>query len=420
MSYPPDFQKSLRRGRRIPLAVRQLFGEREFLAFFLARQSLSLGYSIEAVAIGWQIYNLRHRAFDLGMVGLMLFLPQLLLALPAGVLADRLDRRMICVFFAMCETLGLLAFAVLATRPTQSIAMYFTAIAVIGTAHAMAIPASRALLAGIVQAHHFVQAQAISSSVGQLIRVAGPTLAGVLIAIGTPVAFVAGAACYAFSAIGFSFLQPRDVVAQSDPLLQSATEGVKSIFERKILLGAISLDLFAVLFGGAIALLPIYATQILHVGPTGFGLLRAAPALGAAIVAISIARYPIRRGAGPLLFWCVAGFGVFTIVFGVSRNFWLSLIALALTGGFDMVSVVIRGVLVQLRTTDELRGRVSAVENIFIGASNELGEFESGTLAAFIGAPAAVVAGGVATLAVIAIWAVAFPALRTFDTLVEE
>jgi len=204
---------------------------------------------------------------------------------------------------------------------------------------------------------------------------------------------------------------------QTPPLLHAAIEGIRFIFKRKIVLGAISLALFAVLFGGATALLPVYAASILHVGPTGFGILRSAPALGAALVAAFIARHPLKRRAGRVLFYCVAGFGVATIVFGISKNFWLSVIALALTGGFDMVSVIIRVALVQLGTPDAMRGRVNAVENVFIGASNELGAFESGTLAAFIGTEASVVAGGVATLVVIALWTVLFPKLRTFDRL---
>lgn len=350
----------------------------------------------------------------------MLFLPQLILALPADVLADRFDRRILCVTFALCEMTGLGAFALLARSANHSIAVYLGAVAAIGIAHALGAPAERSVLAGIVASSHFVRAQAVSSSVGQFIRVGGPAFAGALIAFGTPLAFGTAAACYGLGAIGFLFLRPRDVARDDVPLLRAAVEGIRSIFERKILLAAISLDLFAVLFGGAIALLPVYATQILHVGPAGFGVLRAAPALGAAFVGLYIARHPIERRAGALLFWCVAGFGVFTIVFGVSNNFWLSLVALMLTGGFDMVSVVIRNVLVQLRTTDALRGRVSAVENIFIGASNELGEFESGALASLIGTQLAVVTGGAATLAVIAIWWLVFPTLRTFDRLIEE
>ncbi|MBV8117131.1 MAG: MFS transporter, partial [Candidatus Eremiobacteraeota bacterium] len=197
-------------------------------------------------------------------------------------------------------------------------------------------------------------------------------------------------------------------------------EGLRYVWHDKFVLGALSLDLFAVLLGGATALLPVFATQILHVGAVGFGLLSAAPAVGSAIVAIVIARRPLRRRTGRYLFWCVAGFGVATIVFGISRSFWLSFAALAFAGGFDMVSVSIRGALVQLRTPNEVRGRVSAVENIFIGASNQLGAFESGTLASFIGAAQSVVFGGAATLVIIALWTLLFPALRRFDRLTHD
>ncbi|MDP9017894.1 MAG: MFS transporter [Candidatus Eremiobacteraeota bacterium] len=397
--------------------MRQLFREREFLAYFLARQSSVIAGTIEAVAIGWQIYSLRHSPFDLGLVGLILFLPQLLLALPAGVLADRVDRRIVCVSVALVEMAGLAMFVALTAGSGHSIGVYFAAVGLIGIAHAVGIPAERSLLAGIVHSDHFVRAQAMSSSLTQLFRIAGPALGGVLIAISTPVAFGLAGAGYALAAVGFACLKPRPAVVDDVPLMQAAIEGVRFIFARKILLGAISLDLFAVLFGGATALLPVYAAKILDVGPTGFGALRSAPAVGAAVVAAVISRRPIARKAGPLLFWCVAGFGVSTIIFGLSKNFWLTLGALMCLGGFDMVSVVIRSVLVQLRTPDEMRGRVGAVENIFIGASNELGEFESGTLAGLIGAEASVVAGGIATLVVIAIWALGFPALRTFDRL---
>jgi MFS family permease len=400
--------------------MRQLFREREFLAFFFARQSVVLAYRIETVAIWWQIYALRHRPFDLALVGLILFVPQLVLALPAGLLADRFDRRVIVVTISVIEMLGLCAFAALAVAGNTSIEAYFAAVAVIGIAHATGTPAERSLLAGIVHERHFVRAQAISSSVTQLITIGGPALAGVLIAVGPPVAFIVAAAAYLFGAIAFSFLHPREVAVEDVSLWQSALEGIRFIFSRKILLGAISLDLFAVLFGGAISLLPIYASQILHVGPRGYGALLSAPAVGAALVAAYIARRPITRHAGPLLFAVVAGFGVFTIVFGISRNFWVSFGALLLTGGFDMVSVVIRNVLVQLRSPDQMRGRVSAVENVFIGASNELGAFESGTLAALIGAEGSVVLGGVATLVVIALWAFWFADLRKFDRLMSE
>jgi hypothetical protein len=214
-------------------------------------------------------------------------------------------------------------------------------------------------------------------------------------------------------------LRPRPVEQADAPLLQSAIEGVHYIFSKPVLLGAISLDLFAVLFGGATALLPVYADQILHVGPAGLGILRSAPAVGAALVATALVRYPLERRIGPQLYIAVAGFGVATIVFGVSRNFFLSLAALGAAGAFDMISVVVRSALVQLDTPDAMRGRVSAVENVFIGASNELGAFESGTLAAFTGTEFAVVAGGVGTLVVIGLWTVLFPQLRRFDRFVE-
>jgi len=398
-------------------AVRQLFREKDFLSYFSARQSSLMAFSIEDVAVSWQIFALRHNPLDLGLVGLVLFLPQLLLALPAGVLADRVDRRSICVVSTLAEAAGLLIFVALVIAHVQSLGIYLTAVAIIGIAHSIGIPAQRSLLANIVRSHHFVQAQAFSSSAGQLIVIAGPALGGALIAIGTQLAFGAAAIFYAIAAIAFAFLPTREVPVSEEPPLEAALEGVRFIFARKTILGAISLDLFAVLFGGAVALLPAFATEILHVSSAGFGIMRAAPAFGAMLVAAYISRHPIHRNAGRLLFLCVAAFGVFTIVFGLSRNFWLSIFALACVGGFDMVSVVIRSALVQLNTPDAMRGRVGAVENIFIGASNELGAFESGGLAALIGVVPSVVAGGVATIAVIALWTVVFPSLRHFDRL---
>ena len=331
------------------------------------------------------------------------------------MIADRFDRRIVCVCVAFTEMLGLGAFAALSASGVHLFGVFLGAVAFIGIAHAIGAPAERALLAGIVQSDHFVRAQALSSSIGQLIVVGGPALAGILIVFGIPLAFGVAALAYASAAIGFAFLTPREVAHEDLPLLHSAIEGIRFIFSRKVVLGAISLDLFAVLFGGATALLPVYAASILHVGPTGYGILRSAPAFGAALVAAFIARHPLRRNAGALLFACVGGFGIATIVFGISKSFWLSVAALALTGGFDMVSVIIRVALVQLGTPDAMRGRVNAVENVFIGASNELGAFESGTLAALIGTEASVVLGGVATLVVIAIWSRLFPPLRSFD-----
>lgn len=388
---------------------------REFAAYFIARQTSLLAFSIEDVAVGWQIFQLRHSALDLGLVGLVLFLPQLLLALPAGVLADRADRRAIVIATLLAAAAGLGVFIGLIQLRVHSVGVYLAAVAFIGIAHSMGIPAQRALLVNIVPGDRFVRAQALTSSIGQLVLIAGPALGGALIALGTPFAFGAAACAYVLATAASTFLRRHLVEYKDAPALRAALDGVRFIFAQRVILGAISLDLFAVLFGGATALLPIFATSILHVGPTGFGMLRAAPALGAAAVAAYVARRSLGRGAGRLLLLCVAGFGAATIVFGLSRSFLISLCALALTGAFDMVSVVIRTALVQLRTPNEMRGRVGAVENVFIGASNELGAFESGGVAALVGARASVVLGGVATLVVIALWTLLFPELQHFD-----
>lgn len=371
------------------------------------------------MAIGWQIFQLRHSPLDLGLVGLVLFLPQLLLALPAGVLADRADRRLIVILSSIGEAAGLAGFIGLILLRVHSVGVYLGAVAFIGVAHSIGVPAQRSLLVNIVPKERFVRAQALTSSVGQLVQIGAPALGGALIALGTPVAFAAAAAAYVVATIAFAFLRRHAVEYDEVPVVRAALEGVRFIVRQRLILGAISLDLFAVLFGGAVALLPVFATTVLHVGPKGFGILRAAPAVGAALVAGYVARHSLARGAGRLLFVCVSGFGAATIVFGLSHTFAISVVALALTGAFDMVSVVIRTALVQLRTPNEMRGRVGAVENVFIGASNELGAFESGGVAALLGAQASVVLGGAATLAVIAIWSFLFPELRRFEV-VEE
>lgn len=390
---------------------------REFYVYFIARQSSVAAFTIEDVAVSWQIFALRHQPFDLGLVGLILFLPQLLLALPAGVLADRYDRRKICMLSSLAEALGLCGFIALVLLHVHSVGLYFAAVAVIGTAHSLGIPAQRSLLVNIVPREQFTRAQALSSSAMQLISIAGPAAGGALIVAGAWLGFAVAATAYVAAMASFAFLRRHEAETVDEPVLRSALDGVRFIFGHRIILGAISLDLFAVLFGGATALLPVFATTILHAGPTGFGVLRAAPAAGAALVALSLTRRSIQRRAGPLLIACVGGFGIATIVFGISRNFALSFLALACSGGFDMISVVIRSALVQLRTPNHMRGRVGAVENIFIGASNELGAFESGGVAALIGAPASVVLGGAATIAVIALWSVLFPELRQLDEL---
>jgi hypothetical protein len=394
--------------------MRELLHDREYLAYFIARQSARLAYSIETVAIGWQIYGLRHHVFDLALVGLVLFVPTFLLAIPAGMLADHVDRRMVCVLCALGEMTAELLFVALILMGSRSLALNLCAVGAIGIAHALGDPAERSLLANIVKSERYVRAQAMTTSVTQIITIAGPAIGGVLIAIGVPVAFAVAAAAYALGAGAFSFLTPREKPDEAIEL-GSAVSGIHFIFTHPIILAAISLDLFAVLFGGATALMPVYATSILHVGPIGYGILTSAPAIGAMIVAYYVARHPIARRVGTTLLWCVAGFGVATIVFGLSRNIVLSFLALIAVGGLDIVSVVIRSALVQLGTPNEMRGRVSAIESIFIGASNQLGGFESAGVAALIGPVASVVAGGIATLVVIAAWTRLFPQLVRFN-----
>ncbi|MDE2480634.1 MAG: MFS transporter [bacterium] len=406
--------------RQGPGGVRALFRNRNFVALFLARETGWLSTAITDAAIGWQIFSIRHSALDLGLIGLVLFIPQLLLALPAGVIGDRFERRTVCVLSGFANAALTAVLFVLTLAHSTSLPLYFGVLALTGIAYTLGVPAQRSMLPTIVTPREFVRASATISSVSQFIAIAGPAVAGLLIVIGTPVAFAVAVVAQLVSTASFFLLErrpPADANEHAAPVLHAALEGVRYVFSRKIVLGAISLDLFAVLFGGAVSMLPAYATQVLHVGPTGFGILRAAPGIGAALVAMFIVRRPIERHAGRWLLWCVTGFGVFTIVFGASRNFALSVVALALTGGFDMVSMVIRTTLVQLQTPDEMRGRVGAVENIFIGASNELGAFESGSAAALLGLVPSVILGGIATCAVIALWSVLFPQLRTFDHL---
>ncbi len=403
-----------------PGSVRALFRNRNYAALFVARETGWLANAVADAAIGWQIFSIRHSAFDLGLVGLVLFIPQLLLALPAGVIADRFERRTVCMLAGLANALMLALLFVLTQANVAALPPYFAVLALTSVAYTLGVPAQRSILPTVVSPRDFVRASAIISSVSQFIAIAGPAVAGLLIVAGTPLAFAFAAITQLVSTAALFFLDkrpPADVNETAAPMLHAALEGVRYVFTRKIVLAAISLDLFAVLFGGAVAMLPAYATQVLHVGPSGFGLLRAAPGIGAALVAMLIVRKPIERRAGPRLLWCVTGFGIATIVFGASQNFVLSVLALAFTGGFDMVSMVIRTTLVQLQTPDEMRGRVGAVENIFIGASNELGAFESGTAAALLGLVPSVILGGVATCAIIAIWSVLFPQLRTFDRL---
>jgi hypothetical protein len=389
---------------------------RNRLVFFLGMLSGDVAYQVQSVAVAWHVFTLHHRPFDLGLVGLALFAPIFAFALPAGVFSDRHDRRAIVAGTALLEALCAIGFIAAILAHVTALPAYLAILVVVGTARAFGAPAERALLPGIVPPEDFMRAQATFGALRQVTIIAGPALGGALVAFSTPLAF--GVSVLGLAGLGFalgSLRVARLAPAGKPPTWRDALEGLHFIRAQPVILGAITLDLFAVLFGGATALLPAFADGIFHAGPQGLGALRSAPAVGAALVAAVLSRRPLRRHVGRTLLVTVTGFGAATIAFGLSRSFAVSLLMLAIVGGTDMVSVVIRSSLVALATPDGMRGRVNAVENIFIGASNELGEFESGSLAALLGVVPAVVAGGLGTLAIIALWGAFFPALRRAD-----
>ncbi len=397
-------------------ALRQAHGFKILLTAFLTGR---FAFQMQTVALGWQVFSLRHSPFDLGLVGLAAFLPTLCLAIVAGVVADRYDRKIIVALAAAGETIGFCALMALVHAHTDSIAPYLMVELLMGTVRAFGEPAEGTLLISIVPQERYLSASARYSSLRQLITIGGPTAGGVLYALGPAIAFGAAALVQSIATMAFIALYvERVAIAQSAPTLRVALEGIRFIFARQRLLGAMSLDLVAVLFGGATALLPAFA-DILHWGPVGLGALRSAPALGAASVGLWIAKRPPSRHVGRTLLIAVAGFGASTIVFGLSRWGVLSLIALVFVGGTDMVSMVIRDGLTTLNTPNEMRGRVNAAEGVFIGASNQLGAFESGTLAAAIGIVPAVVAGGIVTIGVILLWTRFFPGLVKADRYVD-
>ena len=388
----------------------------DFRAFLASRALASLSSLMLTVAVGWHVYDLTGSAFALGMVGLAQFLPALLLALPGGLAADRFERRTILL---LCFSLNIVVALLLLSISLVSGAgagWIFPVVALIGVGQAFLGPASQSLVPFLVPREDFQRAVAWNSSTFQLATIAGPAIGGLLYAFGPACVYAVSAGCYACSVLLVSRIRTRlKVAAAAKPGFDGLLTGLRFVFSRPAILGAVSLDLFAVLFGGATALLPIYARDILHVGPWGLGLLRSAPAVGAAAVAFVLAQRPMGRRAGARMFFCVAVFGAMTILFGLSRSFWLSLAALAVLGAADMVSVVVRQTLVQINTPDEQRGRVSAVNSVFIGASNQLGEFESGVTAAWLGVVPAAVLGGVGTLLVVSLWIGLFPSLRHAD-----
>ena len=401
-------------------AGRSALRHRDFRLLVIAFVAEAFALQMSFVAIGWQVYSVRENPLDLGLVGLAEFLPLLLLALPAGQLADRVPRRNLLVVMVALNVVVLGGLLAVTVSGAGSVWPFFALAFVQGVGSAIGAPAGRALTPSLVPQEILLSALAQRSIAFQLSAVVGPAVGGLLFALNAELVYVV--------AIGLSLVALGCVLALRSGRIPAADgvagfdevmAGVRLIRRTNVLLGAISLDLFAVLLGGAVALLPIFAKDILEVGPTGLGLLRAAPAVGALIAAALIARYPIRRRAGPKLLVVVAGFGICMVAFGLSRQMWLSMLALALGAGLDMVSVVLRSTILPLVTPDELRGRVNAVEMVFISASNELGAFESGVAAALIGAVPAVVVGGVATVVVAAVWWKFFPSLARVDRLDE-
>ena len=400
--------------------ARAVFSHRDFRLYWIAIFAEGFGLTMALVAIGWQVYSVRGNALDLGLVGLAEFLPLLLFALPAGQLADRVSRRRLLVVMVVLDIVMLGGLLVVTVSGADEVWPFFALAFLFGTSSALGAPAGRALTPSLVPEELLVSALAQRSIVNQISLVSGPAVGGLLFAVRAELVYAIAIALALVSLVCFLSLRTgRMPAAEGVEGLNEVLAGVRHIRRTNVLLGAISLDLFAVLLGGAVALLPIFAKDVLEVGPTGLGLLRAAPALGAFIAALWLARHPIRRRAGPTLFLVVASFGVSMVVFGLSRELWLSMLALACGGAVDMVSVVLRSTILPLVTPDELRGRVNAVEMVFISGSNELGAFESGVAAALVGAVPAVVAGGVATIVIAGLWWKLFPSLAKVDRLDE-
>lgn len=386
-------------------------------AFYLSAKLLgTLAVQMQSVAIGWQVYALTHDVFDLGLIGLAQFLPFLLLILPAGQVADRYNRaRIVSICFGV-ELVAALLLLILTLSGLTTVWPVFAVLALSGAARAFAMPAQQAILMNLVPLSQFGPAVGLSSSSFHVAVVLGPTLGGLLYLLG-PVAVYAIVVVVLAMSLGLMLATRSEQAAASTQTdsWHTLLEGMRFVWSRKPVLGAISLDLFAVLFGGAVALLPAYAHDVLQAGPLGLGLLRTAPAVGAALTALVLTARPIKSHVGQWMFGGVAVFGVATIVLGLTSSFAIALIALLLTGAGDMVSVYIRHILVQFETPDAIRGRVSAVSSVFIGASNELGEFESGLAAGWFGVLPAIVIGGVATLIVTGLWAWGFPVLRRMN-----
>ncbi len=394
------------------------FAHRPYLLYWLARLFATFAIQIVVVAVGWKVYDLTHDPMALGYVGLMQFLPAFLLVLVTGTVADRVSRRLIIVVCFGIEAAAAIWLFVLSLNGSPSVMPIYVILLVLGIARAFMGPAMQSVVPNLVPRVALANAIGWVSSSWQVAAIGGPVAGGLLYGLSELVAFGAAVVLLA-AAVGLMLALPRITIAQQakEPAWQAVSAGFRYVFSNRLVLGAISLDLFAVLLGGAVALMPIYASDILVLGPAGLGMMRAAPGVGAILVAAFLARFPIRAMAGVKMFLGVALFGLATVVFGVSVTPWLSILCLALMGAGDMISVYVRETLIQLATPDELRGRVSAVNMVFVGASNELGEFRAGSMAALIGTVPAVVFGGVGTLVVAGLWSVVFPDLRRAEKL---
>ena len=397
------------------LAGRVAFTYPDFTRYEGARFFITVALEMQSVAVGWQIYDITRKPFDLGLAGLAQFLPSLLLFLVSGHMVDRFERRKLLGLcysgFAVCSALLL----GIAWRGVHTVVAIYAVLVLVGVVRSLNGPVSRAILPQLVAEEHFPNAVAWHSTIFQAATILGPAVGGLAYALFRgPSGVYAMATITAMTAVASTLrIQTRGKARPREPVSwKTVMAGLNYIWRRQLVLGVMSLDLFAVLLGGAVALLPVYARDILRTGPWGLGLLRTAPGVGAAAMAILLAHRPLRGRVGATMLWCVAGFGAFTIVFGLSRSLIVSLLALLLVGATDMVSVVVRAMLVQVATPDEVRGRVNAVEMIFIGASNEFGQFESGVTAGWFGTVPAVVLGGIGTLLVAALWALGFPELR--------
>ncbi len=420
----PDFEQA-------PAPVHAAFQHRDFRNYQVARFLAILGAEAQSVAVGWQIYQITNSALLLGATGLALFLPGVLFVLPAGHVADRFNRKRVILTCYGLQTLCTAALFVEAWLGTRSIVAVYATLFLIGLGRAFSGPASSAILPSLVPKESFVNAMTWGSAVFQISNISGPAVGGLLFTLalpraasrlnGAPVVYLLTLATLLSFMVLVSTIHPREEAKERKGFTVDAMlVGMQYVRRARLLLGSISLDMFAVLLGGATSLMPIFAKDILHAGPRGLGTLRAAPAIGALVISLVLARRPIRHGAGKLMLVCVGIFGAATVGFGLSRSFPFSIFMLLLIGASDNVSVIVRSSILQLGTPPEMRGRVSAVNSLFLGASNEFGEFESGLTAHWFGAVRAVVYGGIGSMMVTGLWSLFFPPLRQVDSLTPE